>query len=89
MINLKTQTAAALAAVSGAAPAPDGSPRGSRTERMPGSNASRPAQPLSAARQAVEGSQRVPDAPQPGGPPSGGYIMGSGIGGGFMLGSGN
>lgn len=30
-----------------------------------------------------------PVAPRPGGPPSGGYMMGSGTFGGFMLGSGN
>jgi hypothetical protein len=79
MKNAKIQTTAALATVSGPAPAPT----------TAGQSARRPAQPVSAARQPVEGSRGRPEAPRPGGPPSGGYMMGSGIGGEFMLGSGN
>lgn len=63
---------------------PDDSPRvGTQVPR-------RPAQPVSAARRRpVESSEERPEAPRPDGRLCGGYMMGSGIGGGFMLGSGN
>lgn len=49
----------------------------------------RPAQPVSAARP-VETSEEPPEAPpRPDARLCGGYMMGSGMGGGFMLGSGN
>jgi hypothetical protein len=53
--------------------------------------ARRPAQPVSAARLPVESSEERREAPPrtSGGHPCGGYMMGSGMGGGFMLGSGN
>lgn len=52
--------------------------------------AQRPAQPVSAARPPVEASSEGrPEAPWPGGYRSGGYMMRSGMVGGFMLGSGN
>jgi hypothetical protein len=56
-------------------------PRGARVRRQ--------AQPTSAARPQVEASEGRPEAPRPDGRLCGGYMMGSGIGGGFMLGSGN
>jgi hypothetical protein len=59
------------------------------SERAGVSRARRPAQPLSAARQAADGAHRAPDAPCPGGRPCGGYMLGGGTFGGFMLGSGN
>lgn len=49
----------------------------------------RPAQPLSAARLAVHGEQRATVAPATGERPCGGYMLGGGTFGGFMLGSGN
>jgi hypothetical protein len=66
-----------------AAPTPDDQPpRGARTRR--------PAQPVSAARPPVEASEGRPEAPpRTGGRSWGGYTLGSGMGGGFMLGSGN
>jgi hypothetical protein len=50
--------------------------------------ARRPAQPLSAARQAFE-AHNATVAPSPVGRPCGGYMLGGGTFGGFMLGSGN
>lgn len=55
-----------------------------------GARARRPAQPVSAARPPVEASpDRCPDASRPDARLCGGYMMGSGMGGGCMLGSGN
>lgn len=59
-----------------------------QAELVAGSPTRRPAQPLSAARQASGGLHQVPERPRPDGRLCGGYMMGSGIGGGFMLGSG-
>jgi hypothetical protein len=49
----------------------------------------RPAQPVSAARPPLETSEERPEASRPDARLCGGYMMGSGMGGGFMLGSGN
>ena len=66
----------------GAAPSDQPPPRSAR--------ASRPAQPVSAARPQVEASEGRPGAQsRSGGRLWGGYTLGSGMGGGFMLGSGN
>lgn len=64
------------ARASGSRARTDDSPRGTQVPRHP-------TQPVSAARQPVEGSQRRPEAPR--GRLSGGYTLGSGIG---MIGSG-
>jgi hypothetical protein len=61
----------------------DDSPRRTQVPR-------RPAQPVSAARPQVGASEGRPEAPlRTSALPWGGYTLGSGIGGGFMLGSGN
>ena len=60
-------------------------PSRSRTREVP----RRPAQPVSAARPPVEGSGERPEASRPGTRQWGGYTLGSGMGSGFMLGSGN
>ncbi len=55
-------------------------PSPSRNREVP----RRPAQPVSAARPPVETSEERPEPSRPGG-----YTLGSGMGKGFMLGSGN
>ena len=55
-----------------------------------GARARRAAQPVSAARPLVGSSEGRPEAPpRPDARLCGGYMMGSGMGGGCMLGSGN